>query len=892
MYPRPGLLVLVLALAVTACSDPQEQGDTYEAEPFSSTVILDQDALALLRASEADGTLRFSGTPAALAGLAAGQVLVAGRSAEAPTGLLRFVGEVGQDSQGLVLRTTEAPIQLAFRKLDVAFSRHVGDEAPPLTFEHVGSKETALTETITGKFWPSLDVDEYVFDGDGDPSTPLDQVHVSGKLSGGIDYSFTLGVDWGAVEDLPSAVTECAKKLFKGSFSCSLLSLMPEAKVGFTVAPGATAELGLEGVAFLGYEREITVAKAKLPEVPIGPLLFFPEVQILAKISGEASSQFKLSTQASVSAETSISFSSKSGGSLSPPKITKSFSAPAVEASLGAKASLQIGPRLIVALYDVAGIYASLYAVAEVEADQSKTPCWRLQGGVDGDAGFLIKSPDLPLLGSVTLASFGKTFGLVKAEIGSGSCKIPAPAGPSPTGGDPDVAAFTSPTFTPWAAVYPDVVDGFPYEGLGAQVEWSQVTPTIDGRFMLSGSDARALVKLDADGEVVWARRYIADVSFWKDLLVPDLLPGRVVNTGDGAMYVVAHPYTVLKVGAGGGLFWARHLETTYRETWLRLTDAADDGAGGLYVVGTYGTSYTSPLDDLDGWLLRIDPSGKVLWSVRFGAADWAEVPRRLVRLPDGVVALGQMYSDSGVRWRGFAARFRDDGSLTWGREIVADDCGGGYEQRIYPTAGLRSSDGDLILGAGVQHSGYELAVLKLKPDGALSWYQTSGATDSSHLGPVLTDLVQLPTSGYLAAGFYSGPQTHEDIWLASLDAVGKVQWARSYGGVQNAANPLLVDDNYPALRLTKDGGVIVGAYSDSLVGEDSTWAMKVAAKDGTITFNGATSAQGAPLDLQAGKTCLAASAWAPATGSLAAVPKALTVQVKALSLKGTPIAP
>lgn len=891
MSPRP-VLLLVLSFTITACSSPPEQGDRYEAEPFASTVLLDQDTLGLLRASEADGTLRFSGTPAALAALAAGQVLVAGRSAKAPTGLLRFVGEVAQDSQGLVLKTTEAPIQLAFRKLEVAFSRHVGDEARPLTFEHVGSKEMALTKTISGGYWPALDVDEYVFDGDGDPSTPLDQVHVTGKLSGGIDYSFTLGVDWGAVENLPSAVTECAKKLFKGSFSCSLMSLMPEAKVGFMVAPGASAELGLEGVAFLGYEREITVAEAELPEVPIGPLLFFPKVQVLAKISGEASSQFKLSTQASVSAETSISFSSKSGGSLTPPKITKSFSAPAVEASLGARATLRIGPRLIVALYDIAGIYASLYAVAEVDADQSKSPCWSLQGGVDGDAGFLIKSPDLPLLGSVTLASFGKDFGLVKAEIASGSCKIPAPAGPGPTGGEPDLAAFTSPTFTPWAAVYPDIVDGFPYEGPGAQIEWAQVTPTIDGRFMLSGSDARALVKLDADGKVVWARRYVADVPFWKDLLVPDLLPGRVVSTGDGAMFVIAHPYTVLKVGAAGGLFWARHLETTYRETWLRLTDAAADGSGGLYVVGTYGASYTSPLDDLDGWLLRLDPGGKVLWSVRFGAADWAEVPRRLVRLPDGVVVVGQMYSDSGARWRGMAARFRDDGSLAWGREIVADDCGGGYEQRIYPTAALRSSDGDLILGAGIQHSGYELAALKLKPDGALSWYQTSGATDASHLGPVLTDLVELPTSGYLAAGFYSGQQTHEDIWLAGLDAVGKVQWARRYGGLQNTANPLLVDDNYPALQLTRDGGVIVGAYSDSLVGEDSMWAMKVAAKDGTITFNGATSAQGAPLDLQAGKTCLAASAWTPPAASLSASAKSLTVQVKALALTGTTLAP
>lgn len=893
------LLAVLLLAALFACGTKSagpgaEDQDIFEGELFASTFELDPESASALQASESDGTLRFAGTPAGLASISEGQVILAAPGPVIPQGLLRYVHGVEQDAQGLVLRTAEAPIQLAFRKLHLRFSRQVGSEGQSPTFTPLVARRMGLSQSISGSYWPDLDVDEYVFNGDGDPSTPMDQVHVAGKLAGGISYVFQLDVDWGDVFGLPDAIRSCAKKLLKGSLDCSLRSLLPEAKIEMIFTPGAEAELDLEGVAFLGYEREITVASAELDPIPIGPLWFFPEIAILAEISGEASSQFRLRTKAAISASTTVSYSSKSGGSLTPPQIESSFEAPTVEASLSAGARLRIGPRLIVALFDVAGVYGSLYAAAEVAADQADDPCWRLDGGVEGDVGFLIRSPRLPLLGSVTLASFDKDFEIASEQIASGTCSLPSGKGIPPTGGDPDLAAFSEPTFDPWARVYPDVVDGFPHEGLGAQVEWAQVTPTIDGRFMLSGSDARTLVKVDPQGQVIWARRFVADVSFWNDTLKPDLLVGRVVSASDGAMFVVAHPYTLLKVSASGQLLWARRFDVgdSYRETWLRFTDAVTDGSGGLYIIGARGTDIITPLDTADGWALRLDGQGQVLWSKALGTVEWGEIPRRAIGLTDGVALVGGLWSPDGARWRGHLARLDQTGSLQWSRGLVADDCGGGNEQRIYPTAGLLSSDGDLILGAGVMHSGYSFAVYKVKSDGALSWYQVSRSPVFNHLGPQLTDLVQLPTSGYLAAGFYVGQTNHEDVWLAGLDSVGKVQWARAYGGAQNAQNPLLTDDNYPALLLTRDGGVVIGAHSEALLGEQSMWIMKVAAKDGAITFDGSTPASTSVLSFEPDDTCLAEIDWSPSVTDHAVPLVSLEVQVETVDQTSESLAP
>ncbi|MCC6750274.1 MAG: hypothetical protein IT371_21600 [Deltaproteobacteria bacterium] len=890
------------ALCLAACGETPPS-DVIDAELFPTTVLLGEDALASLRASEADGTLRFRGTPAALAGVADGRVLVGGVSEQSPAGLLRYVLSVEQDAEGMVLRTTEAPIQLAFRKLHVSFARQVGGPEAPVTFtadpagpaDGIGRRRAALSETIKGHFWPALPFKEFVFNGDEDPKTPLDQVMVTGQLSGGLDYTFTLDVDWGNVFGLPEAVQECVKKVakLKLSLDCSLMNLLPEAKVGMSVTLGAKGHLGLEGVAFLGYEREITIAKSKLPQVVLGPLVLFPEVEVVAQITGAASSQFKVGLDAEIATTAKVSYSNKSGGSLTPPSIEKSFSAPSVEAALGAKAKLRLGPRLTVTLYSVAGIYAGLYAAAELAADQTKTPCWQLDGGVEGEVGFLIRSPELsPLLGHVTLAKFGKSFGVAKATVAQGTCKTPPSSGPTPTGGAPDNVAFANPTFTPWAAAYPDTVDGFPYEWPGAQVEWAQLTPTVDGRFLLSGSDAKVLLKLAPDGEVVWARRYVADVPFWRDLLIPDLLPGRVVTAADGGLFVVAHPYAVLKLDAAGKLAWARRFDVLYRETWLRFTDAITDGAGGLYVLGTHGTDYVNPLDTVTGWLLRLDGNGKLLWSRQLRSAQGGEIPRRLVGLGDEVVVVGDQWISQGAKWRGHVARFGSDGTLRWGTELVVDDCAGGSEKGLNLTTALRSRDGDLILGGGVFHAGNQAIVLKVKPDGALAWSSTAASADSAELGPVLLDLVELPTSGYLAAGQYSGKATRQDLWLAGLDAVGKVAWARAYGGAQNATDALRTSDSYPALHLTKDGGAIVGAYSEALIGLDTLWAMKVPAKDGTLAFNASTSASVRELPLVPGKACLTASAWQPLLGSLDQPWIPLAVKVLPAQVKTARIAP
>ncbi len=853
----------LIALISAGCGDDDElPADELSYELFESTTLLDEATLSLLVEDTADGTLRFQGTPAALTGLAPLAVIVAPGSPQSPDGLLRLVRSVETDGNGLVVHTLPAPVQLAFRKLHVKMTRTIDETSGVVDWEE-GTGRSSLQQGLSysGGYWPNKSIEEYPVNGDNDKSTPFDQVQLKAGLSAGFKYTFSLDVDWGDIFAIPDKVTDCLEEVVTFSFSCSPMNFLPEAKVGFTIEAGANAELNLEGITFLPYASEYIVAKKKLEEIPIGPLLFVPHVEVVARLEGEASSQFKLSAKAAVGASAGISFSTQSNVSFQTPSFDHSFEAPSVAATLSARGKVAVGPRLHLRLYNFAGPYASLFAFAEVLADSQANPCWRLIGGVEGDFGFEIVTPDLPVVGSLTIARFGPVdYGIASNEVDSGACE-PVATGPGGgQGGSFDPAAFANPTFTPWAKSYGGVVDGFPIEGPGAQIEWSQLTPTIDGRIMLTGSDTNALVKLGTDGTLIWAKRYVADIPFWRDTLIPDVLPGLVVNTDDAAMLVVAHPYVLLKVDSGGNLLWSKHFEVdSYRETWIRLSGAVSDGAGGFFLAGTFGEDYSTPVETVDGLIMRIRADGTPIWSKRFGVPNKGEVILTLLPYHEGIVVGGSAWDPSVSRWTPFVHRYGRDGDVVFQRDLIIDDCEGNYIYGGHLIQGAETQDGDLVFAHHFVQQGFVSGLVRFKPNGDLSWNSQFGPSELGHLGPIISSFVELPTGGYLAAGSYSGTQTESDWFLANLDGLGRPVWFKRIGGVNVPETIGRDEDSYPSLLLTNDGGLIIGGFSEAYAfPEDALVAMKVPAKNGEITFAPGSSVASSPVGFGTRAHCFA----------------------------------
>lgn len=831
------LVLLVFAASSAGCgsSDSDARGDVIEYELFSSTRQLGEEDLAAIVRSDEDGTIVFSAETPALEGIAIGQVLLGGSSPKTPAGLLRVVGDVARTDEGIVLRTVAAPLQVAFRKLHVRLHRSV---------DAADAQEEIITDSAPLVLRPQLSLGKgttkgehtyevILFDGDGDPTTTNDQVKVDAKFGGGFSYELSIDVNWGAIFDLPGAVERCLEsftKILSGEVpSCTVAELLPEVKMTFDVTPFVDLDVNAVGAATLEFEREFQIATIPLAPLVLGPLVFTPSVDILATIEGGASARFEAGAYAHAKLDTSLAVSSKNPGApkfetpelkdldvgLRPPKV-----------DLHAKAKASIGARLNLSLYDMVGPNATARAVARIEADPSKDPCFILNFGFELLFGVRITSPDLLGIGHITFADWqSKPLRLFDKDVARGSCETP-PEPPHAPGSGPTSKTFQAPPFEPWAKSLGGRVDGTSaatFSFLGAP----DLVPTIDGRWIAAGPFARALHKIDDLGASTWTSKLaLADHRLSSLASVP---------TGDaGIMALLRAEHTfafaLAKTGQSGALAWARGYEAPSDCVPEPTSLVRDEGPGFLVFGWCRATE--------KGFFARVNANGDLVRARTFEDGDARVLPAAATRVEGDTVLTGRLRGASGSE-QVFVTRLdaedRPKSSLAFGcPERVA----------IEPTAIVPSEGGGVTVVGSANGPGF---VARVRKDGTLGFARFPnlgiGASDEF----IVTSVAELPATGLVigAATRDVLESQHGSVVLAGLDGGGSTRWARRYapsGGARSLA--------WPAVRLTDDGGALVTALagsSDDQGGE--LFAMKVHAKDGFLGEGTALSS--APVNLR-----------------------------------------
>lgn len=200
----------------------------------------------------------------------------------------------------------------------------------------------------------------------------------------------------------------------------------------------------------------------------------------------------------------------------------------------------------------------------------------------------------------------------------------------------------------------------------------------------------------------------------------------------------------------------------------------ADGGFAVLgYTQSTDGDITDKTATDSDYWVLRLDPTGNILWSRTYGGSA-------------------------------------DDR----GADIINTQDGG------FALVGFsRSSDGDATANAGFQ----DYWIVKLSSSGDLQWQQSYGFAGSDQASSV----IQTADGGYFVSGFLditaSGGAGNDgfasgvavtpkhgvgEFWGMRLDANGDLIWRRFFGGTNN-------DRSYQVLQ-TQDGGFLMTGASES----------------------------------------------------------------------------
>ncbi len=197
----------------------------------------------------------------------------------------------------------------------------------------------------------------------------------------------------------------------------------------------------------------------------------------------------------------------------------------------------------------------------------------------------------------------------------------------------------------------------------------NSIQETSDGGYLLAGAsynpttlqDAWAM-KLSSDGNIVWQKNYGANL--------PD--SARTVHLLDSGDFILvgstrsfgagSNDVWVLKLDVDGNLIWQKTYGGNGND-WALGSDLTTDS--GIVLAG-YTDSFGAGMTD--AWVVKLDLNGNITWQKTFGLANndqaWS-----VVQIQDGGYIIGGYYSifdQITLNTDGWLMKLNSDGSLVW----------------------------------------------------------------------------------------------------------------------------------------------------------------------------------------------------------------------------------
>jgi hypothetical protein len=309
------------------------------------------------------------------------------------------------------------------------------------------------------------------------------------------------------------------------------------------------------------------------------------------------------------------------------------------------------------------------------------------------------------------------------------------------------------------------------------------------------------LVKISADGDVIWDNHYggYDDDYALSATLTEDggiVMAGWTKSFGAGGTDIY-----VVRTDPDGNIVFQQTYGGSRDDTAKCVIEAND---GSFVICGStqsFDRGYTS-----DAYVIRIGPSGNLIWSHRSGGVlnDGATC---IVQTAEKEFAFTGWTGDSDNNHDIYVEKINGRGETIWSQ---------GYSPGIdnQGVSIIESADQNLIItGYTFLNPVYlEVYLMKLSNAGSLIWDRHYG----SNVWEVGSCIRETPDNGYILAGSRWRalfPDTTQ-FYLVKTDSLGAMQWSHTYGYGQ-------LDEGFQ-VEITSDGNYIMAGYSNA------TWPSTV----------------------------------------------------------------
>jgi len=338
------------------------------------------------------------------------------------------------------------------------------------------------------------------------------------------------------------------------------------------------------------------------------------------------------------------------------------------------------------------------------------------------------------------------------------------------------------------------------------------VIQTTNGDYLFAGitgswpNDDAWLVKIDKYGNIKWTQIYNYYSSIYSIITTDD--GGFALSGIQGGYLGSPSNAWLMKTDKLGLVEWNQTYDwRDYDQGWSVIQTKDDNFA--------LGGSSSNVNHNWDGWLMKINFHGNMMWNRTYGGSSSDHVQAVIQTYDDGFALTGDTWSYGVGLNDGWLVKTNTNGVVMWNRTY-----GGLGTDRFYEV--IQTIDlGFVLVGATSSFGtgGFDAWLVKTDSVGNIIWMRTYGAEshDAAYSGISTVD------GGFVLAGStssYVERPTDMNFWLLKLDKNGNIEWNQTYGGSKK-------EELFSVIQTSDGGYILAGRTLTFGAGKWDAWLVK-----------------------------------------------------------------
>ena len=299
------------------------------------------------------------------------------------------------------------------------------------------------------------------------------------------------------------------------------------------------------------------------------------------------------------------------------------------------------------------------------------------------------------------------------------------------------------------------------------------------------------LIRTDVDGTVIWEKAYDEAITERGYGMIEDE-KGNFLIVGD-ILEVVGNQTKgyLLKVDKTGKFLWSKRFGDG--QSFIQFNSITAGIDGGYLLIGNKQNPENA--EDEDIYLVRVDDEGNFLWEKTFGT-ERTDRGNAIITLEDGYAFVGN--SKNGQGFDNDIVLYKVDklGDILWDRRISTGSNEEGNDL-------IRTRDGDIAV-AGLVNNNSDAYILKYSSEGNQLWARSIGEPG---LAEVANGIIEKPNGQLIITGIKEVNASNINVLIGGVDANGTNPWMNLTGDVDYS-------DFGIDIEATHDGGFIIAGYN------------------------------------------------------------------------------